>query len=149
VNVAGLVCYRPGARSRLIYRVGLYRGRRGEPKALQWTDYRDLLVAAHRQLGGPIVLVWDNLSVHKMPPMREFIDAHADWLTVVHLPAYAPDLNPAEGIWSMLKGSLVNFAARNLDHLAQTVRRRLKTTQYQASLIDGCLAQTGLTIKPP
>jgi hypothetical protein len=61
----------------------------------------------------------------------------------------ALDLNPAEGIWSMFKGSLVNFAARNLDHLAQTVRRRLKTIQYQASLIDGCLAQTGLTIKPP
>lgn len=29
--------------------------------------------------------------------MRAFTDAHTDWLTVVRLPAYAPDLNPVEG----------------------------------------------------
>jgi transposase len=28
--------------------------------------------------------------------MRAFTDAHRDWLTVERLPAYAPDLNPAE-----------------------------------------------------
>ena len=28
--------------------------------------------------------------------MRTFTTAHDDWLTVVRLPAYAPDLNPAE-----------------------------------------------------
>ena len=28
--------------------------------------------------------------------MRTFINAHDDWLTVIRLPAYAPDLNPAE-----------------------------------------------------
>jgi hypothetical protein len=97
VNLAGLVCYRPGHGSRLIYRTHVYHGRAGEPKALQWTDYRDLLVAAHQQVGAPIVLVWDNLSVHKVPPMQAFIDEHADWLTVFHLPTYAPELNPAEG----------------------------------------------------
>ncbi len=29
--------------------------------------------------------------------MRSFTDARQGWLTVVRLPAYAPDLNPAEG----------------------------------------------------
>jgi len=29
--------------------------------------------------------------------MREFTGAHPDWLTVVQLPAYAPELNAAEG----------------------------------------------------
>jgi hypothetical protein len=38
VNIAGLVCYRPGYRSRLIYRIRLWRGRKGESKALQRTD---------------------------------------------------------------------------------------------------------------
>lgn len=148
VNIAGLVCYRPGHRSRLIYRIQVCRGRKGEAKALAWTDYRDLLVAAHQQLGGPIVLLWDNLSVHKMPPMREFIDAHADWLSVFYLPTYSPDLNPAEGVWSMTKAGLVNFAATNITHLARAVKRRLKMIQYRPALIDGCLTQTGLTIEP-
>jgi transposase len=149
VNIAGLVCYRPGHRSRLIYRVRVYRAGKNEPKALTWTDYRDLLVAAHQQLKAPIVVVWDNLSTHKVPQLREFIAAHADWLTVVHLPTHCPELNPAEGAWSMLKRNLVNFTARNLDHLTQTVKRQLRMIQYRARLIDGCLTQTGLTLEPP
>ncbi|WUX71178.1 transposase [Streptomyces sp. NBC_01429] len=32
-----------------------------------------------------------------MPQMKEFIAANEDWLTVFHLPSYAPDLNPQEG----------------------------------------------------
>ena len=66
---------------------------------------------------------------------------------MVYLPAYAPQLNPAEGIWSMLKASLVNFAARNPDHLTRAVKRRLKMIQYQSRLVDGCLTQTRLTME--
>ena len=39
------------------------------------------------QLGGPIVLVWDNLNTHLTAGMRQFIAEH-DWLTVVQLLAY-------------------------------------------------------------
>ena len=60
------------------------------------------------------------------------------------LPAYAPDLNPAEGIWSLLKRSMVNFAAADLDGLVRIVKRKLKKIQYRPHLIDGCLAATGL-----
>ncbi|MFM9555621.1 hypothetical protein ACKI19_25380 [Streptomyces caniscabiei] len=35
--------------------------------------------------------------------MREFIAAGAVWLTVFQLPTYAPDLNPQDGIWSLVK----------------------------------------------
>ena len=96
VSVAGLACYRPGDRSRLIYRLHCYRGRKGETKAFTWTEYRDLLIAAHRQLpGGVVVLVWDNLNVHLGAELRDFTGAQA-WLRVFRLPAYAPDLNPVE-----------------------------------------------------
>ena len=92
--MAGLACYRPGDRSWLIYRLHCYRGRKGETKAFTWTEYRDLLIAAQRQLpGGVIVLVWDNLNVHRRAELRAFTDAQA-WLRVFRLPAYAPDLNP-------------------------------------------------------
>ncbi|MFD3487852.1 transposase [Streptomyces sp. NPDC058665] len=43
--------------------------------------------------GGPIVLVWDNLRMHLVAPLREFFEANTDWLTVFQLPAYAPDLS--------------------------------------------------------
>jgi hypothetical protein len=96
VSVAGLACYRPGHRSRLTCRLHRYRGRKGETKAFTWTEYRDLLIAAHRQLpGGNIVLIWDNLNVHTSAELRAFTGARA-WLRVFQQPAYAPDLNPLE-----------------------------------------------------
>lgn len=94
VNIAALVCYKPGERSRLIYRLHLYSGRKGESKTFGWMDYRDLILSAHAQLGAPIVLIWDNLNLHLVPGMKTFAAEHADWLTVVQFPAYAPDLNP-------------------------------------------------------
>ena len=57
-------------------------------------------------------------------------------------------LNPAEGIWSLLKRSMVNFAAGDLDGLVRIVKRKLNKTQYRPHLIGGCLAGTGLTIDP-
>ena len=80
--------------------------------------------------------------------MRTFAESHRDWLTVVRLPAYAPDLNPAEGVWANMKNGLGNLAASNVDQLAAVVRKRLKRIQYRPALIDGFLAQTGLTLEP-
>jgi len=149
VSVAGLACYRPGDRSRLIYRLHCYRGRKGETKAFTWAEYRDLLIAAHRQLpGGVIVLVWDNLNVHRRAELRAFTDAQA-WLRVFRLPAYAPDLNPVEGIWSVIKGGvLANLAVASFGHLVQVIRHGLKKIQYRPGLIEGCLAGTGLALEP-
>ena len=111
-------------------------------------DYAGLITAAHQQLHAPVILIWDNLNTHISAVMRAFTDAHDDWLTVVRLPAYAPDLNPAEGVWANMKNGLGNLAARNVDDLAAIVRNRLKRIQYRPALIDGFLAQTGLTLKP-
>lgn len=63
VSVAGMVCYRPGMRSRLIYRLHHFRRRKGERVAFTLSEYKSMLQGAHQQLpGGKIVLVWDNLG---------------------------------------------------------------------------------------
>jgi putative transposase len=80
--------------------------------------------------------------------MRTFINAHDDWLTVVRLPAYAPDLNPAEGVWANMKSGLGNLAARDVGQLTAIVKNRLKRIQYRPGLIDGFLAQAGLALEP-
>jgi transposase len=67
---------------------------------------------------------------------------------VYRLPAYTPDMNPAEGIWPLLKRSMANFAAADLDGLIRIIKRKLKKIQYRPHLIDGCLAGTGLIIEP-
>lgn len=71
-----------------------------------------------------------------------------------HDPHPAPEPNPAEGIWSLLRRHLADFAAADLTHLTRVVKRKLKKTQYRPHLVDGCLPPTGLTmdedaIRPP
>ncbi|MFF7313183.1 transposase [Streptomyces sp. NPDC008137] len=148
VSMAALICAKAGHRPRLIYRIHLDRGpAKGRRKGFTETDYARLLDdAAHQQLGGPIVLVWDNLNTHVSRTMRELIAARL-WLTVYQLPPYAPELNPVEGVWSLLKRSLTNLTKQSLDQLTRLVKTRLKRMQYRPCLIDGLVAKTGLDLQ--
>jgi DDE superfamily endonuclease len=117
VSVAGLVCLKSGVRGRLFY-----RGRKGERRSMSEADCAGLIAAAHQLLHAPVILCWDNLNTHIRAAMRALTDAHRDWLTVERLPAYAPDLNPAEGVWANMKNGLGNLAAGDVDQLAAVVR---------------------------
>lgn len=146
VSLAALICTRPGQRARLIYRVHASRGpRKDRRKGFTEPDYARLLDAAHQQLGGPLVVVWDNLNTHVSAAMADLIAAR-DWLTVYRLPPYAHELNPVELVWSHLKRSLANMAKRNIHQLTALVKTRLKRMQYRPALLDGFLASTGLDL---
>ena len=67
VSIAGVACYRPGDRPHLFYKLRVYRRRKGEPKGFTWQDYRDLIIAAHRELFAPLVWCWDHLARHVIP----------------------------------------------------------------------------------
>ncbi len=144
--MAAIAAYRRGQRSRLLYRLIAHRGRKGEPRGFGEVHFAALLDAAHQQLGGPIVLVWDGLPAHKSAKMRSLI-ATRPWLRVYQLPGYAPELNPTENIWSNLKRGMANLAAGTINDLHRIARKRLKSMQYQPALADGFLAATGLA--PP
>ena len=146
VSLAALIAVRPGQRPRLIYRT--HRARRADKrKGFTEADYARLLDAAHQQLGGPVVLVWDNLNTHTSGAMAGLIAAR-DWLTVFRLPSYASELNPVEPVWSNLKRSLANLTKHNIDQLTALVKTRLRRMQYRPGLLDGFLAKTGLDLTP-
>jgi transposase len=129
VSLAALIAVKPGQHPRLIYRVHKSR-RRGKDQRKGFTeaDYARLLDAAHQQLTGPLVVVWDNLNAHVSAAMTELVETR-DWLTVYQLPPYAHELNPVEPLWSHLKRSLANLAKRDLAQLTALVKTRLKRIQ--------------------
>ncbi|WP_405392517.1 transposase [Streptomyces sp. NBC_01102] len=90
-SVAALCCYKAGEKSRLIHRPRTHLLLKGARKSFSWQDCRDLLVRAHIQLDGPIVVAWDNLNTHLAAGLKQY-EAEHDWLTTVRLPPYAPDL---------------------------------------------------------
>ncbi|MCH0559189.1 transposase [Streptomyces sp. MUM 16J] len=134
--------------ARLIYRTQTYQGRTGEKKGFRTRECAELITTAHRQLdGAPLILVWDNASTHHAKPLREFCHRNSDWLTIVKLPLYAPDLNPVEGVWTHLKKSLANLAPRAINDLTSVVKHRLRSVQHRPEILDGFIA--GLGLEPP
>ncbi|MFI0535299.1 transposase [Streptomyces scabiei] len=133
LSVAGLLCYQPGLPARLCYRLRRHTGRKGERRSLGESDYIRLLDGAHQLLKAPLIVVWDRLSTHISKAMKALV-AEREWLTVVLLPGYAPELNPVEGLWAHIKRSLANLAARTLSELETLLRRRLSALWQRESL---------------
>jgi transposase len=61
-------------------------------------------VAFLRQLrarrAGPLIVIWDNAAAHGGQELRDYLATPDLGLTLVRLPAYSPDYNPAEHIWA-------------------------------------------------
>jgi transposase len=65
------------------------------------------------------VVAMDNLSSHKGPRVREWIEAAG--ATLLYLPPYSPDFNPIENAFAKLKALLRKAAERTLDGLWRAI----------------------------
>lgn len=69
------------------------------------------------------IVVMDNLAPHKNPTVAEMIQAAG--ADVWYLPAYSPDFNPIERMWSKVKALLRKARARTLEALTDAIGRAL------------------------
>lgn len=90
-----------------------------------------------RTVPGPIVLVWDNHPIHTRRLVKAFM-ARYPRLHVFHLPAYAPELNPVEGIWTQAKESTAGSAPHHIQELHRKVYRVLKHTANSQRRLRAC-----------
>ena len=111
-------------------------------------DFIVLVDGVHQLVRAPIVLVRDRLNTHVSRRMQGLV-AEREWLSVLLLPAYSPDLNPVEWVWAHVKRSLANLAVMALDRLGILVRNRLKRLQCRPHTLDGFISGTGLTLDNP
>ena len=82
------------------------------------------LRAMRRHLRGAVVLLWARLAAPRGRPFRLYLEKQRSWLQVEWFPAYAPELNPVEGLWSCLDTTaLAHFSPDNSGEVAQPVRK--------------------------
>ena len=82
-----------------------------------------------------IILVWDRWSVHRSAA-RRLQERFPCRVRIEWLPAYAPELNPTEQVWNRSKYTdLANFIPHDVDHLATALRRSLRHTRSQQTLL--------------
>lgn len=65
------------------------------------------------------IVIMDNLGAHQSPATLELITARG--AEARFLPAYSPDLNPIEKMWSKVKADLRRAAARTPEALDEAI----------------------------
>jgi transposase len=78
------------------------------------------------------LVVMDNLAPHKCEPTLALIRHRG--ATVLFLPAYSPDLNPIEQMWSKVKNTLRSLEARTRESLLEAIARALTGVTAQDTL---------------
>lgn len=96
-----------------------------------------------RHLRGPVIALLDNSSTHKGGPVEQLQRQHRR-LRIEHFPAYAPELNPDEGVWSLAKGELANSCPRDLDELMEDILRSINGIRSSPEKLRGCILQSEL-----
>ena len=114
----------------------------GAVKSPQVVEFLGLLL---RHIRGKLLVVWDGAAIHRSREVAAFIEGNSRRLDVHRLPAYAPELNPAEYIWGHLKNhELANFCAKHGWELSMRATAALRRMRRRPRLVEAFWKQAEL-----
>ncbi len=98
-----------------------------------------------RKIAGKLLVIWDGAPIHRGQPIKDFLrQGAARRLHLEQLPGYAPELNPAEGIWNYLKRvELANRCCPDLIDLGMALRRAKERLRHKRHVLRACVTQCG------
>jgi transposase len=106
-------------------------------------EVREFLRHLLRHLRGPVVAILDRSPTHRGAAMAEFLRTHAR-LHVEHLPGYAPEFNPDEGVWDQAKKALAGGRPRNAEELREDVASQLRRLRRSQACLRACIHASDL-----
>lgn len=90
-------------------------------------------------------MLWDRLPAHRDGQVQAWPVQQAEWLTMVYLPPYAPELNPVEYFWSHLsRTDMTQFVSENLGAVRAQARKAACRVRNRPNLGNAFLKQSGL-----
>jgi len=101
-----------------------------------------------RKIAGKLLVIWDGATIHRCQVIKDFLaQGGANRLHLERLPGYAPELNPREGVWNLLKRrELKHLCARDLEHLAAELVRAKERLRHRTTVLCQCIAHAGLRL---
>ena len=117
-----------------------------QESALHSADVVAFLEHLLREVPGRMVIIWDGSPIHRSHVIQEFLaNGAAQRMHLERLPAYAPALNPDEGLWAQLKGvELRNVCCGHIPQLRGELRDAVKRVRRKPRIIQGCFKGAGL-----
>jgi len=96
-----------------------------------------------RHVPGPIILVWDNASIHRSRKVKEYLQSHPD-IQVEYLPPYAPELNPEEYCHGNVKQRIRNGKYRESKQIRKALDAGFARLRKRPDLLQGFFRHAGL-----
>lgn len=98
-----------------------------------------------KHIPGKILVLWDGAMIHRCKAIKAFLsECEGDRLRLERLPAYAPELNPDEGVWQYLKCvSLKNTVCQTIKLLGKKLRKCIRQFRAKKHLVKACFARVG------
>lgn len=119
---------------------------KSQPGTVNWQAVIKYLKELKKHLRGrKLLLFWDGLPAHRSKKVKAFLKTQRDWLKVKRLPAYAPELNPPEYLWSAMKAKdVANLRPDGLSAVGKAVKRGYRRVRKQPDLLIGFLQASKL-----
>lgn len=117
-------------------------------EALNGSHSVSFLQHLRRHVADRLLVLWDGSAIHRSTEVKTFL-AHggAPAIHLEPLPTYAPELNPVEGVWNLLKFvEMRNLCCLDLSHLHYELHLAIMRLRSKPHLIQRCFAGTGLEI---
>jgi transposase len=98
-----------------------------------------------REIPGKLLVIWDGATIHRCQAIKDFLaKGGAKRISLERLPAYAPELNPQEGVWNLLKRvELKNVCCLEVLQIETQVRRAKERLRHRKSVLRQCFAHAG------
>jgi transposase len=107
----------------------------------------DCLRHLRRQLRRQRLIIWEGLNAHRSRLVQQDVEDGQGAIRWASLPAYAPELNPAESVWGSCKPhERANCCPQDLTHLGGFARRRLRSMQRRRTLVTAFWEQAQLPL---
>ena len=108
-------------------------------------DIIEFLKHLQRSIGTRLLGVWDGAPIHRGAELRKYLCTLTRHQVILEqLPGYAPELNPAEGLWNLLKRrELKNVCCDCIATVYAEFRYAKERLRKKPLLLQACLQQVG------
>ena len=115
--------------------------------AIKGPQIVEFLKALKDTIGGKLLIIWDGLPAHRSRLVRDYVESLEGQIQLERLPAYAPEINPAEYVFGYAKQrELANLCVDTIEEVRAYATRRLKSMQRRPKLIRAFWQQAELAL---
>ena len=113
-----------------------------QERAYKAEDVLRFLRMLLRKVSGKLLVVWDGSPIHRADVIKAFLASPmGKRLHLERLPGYAPEFNPQEQVWNLLKRrELKNLCCQDLAHLRQELVRARERLRHRQEILQHCFA---------